>query len=110
MTVRTYPATLKRVVDGDTYLLLIDQGFGNTTTQRIRLRNIDTPEVVGETKAAGLAAAAYAEQLLAGTQVTILTHKDERSFERWVADVYLPDGKSLADLLVNAGHAIRVRA
>jgi endonuclease YncB( thermonuclease family) len=113
MSVRTYPARLRRVIDGDTYLLLIDQGFGNTTTQRVRLRNVDTPEVVGETRADGLAAAEFARSRLAsaadGFNFSIVTHKDERSFDRWVADVYLADGKSLADELVNHGYARRVR-
>ena len=105
---RTYPARLRRVIDGDTYLLDVDLGFYVTTAQRIRLRGVDTPEVVGETRAAGLAAKTYAESLLTGQQLTISSHKDERSFERWVADVALPDGRSVAQLLVEAGQAVMV--
>jgi len=37
------------------------------------------------------------------------SHKDERSFERWVADIWLLDtGESVGDLMVSAGQAARV--
>ncbi len=39
-----YEAWPKRIVDGDTVDLYIDQGFGDRTTHRIRLLGINTPE------------------------------------------------------------------
>jgi endonuclease YncB( thermonuclease family) len=37
------------------------------------------------------------------------THKDEQSFERWVADMWLAaTGESVGDLMVKAGQAARV--
>lgn len=105
---RTYTATLNRVIDGDTYLLDIDLGFWVHTAQRIRLRGVNAPEITGPEKQKGLVAKAAAEALISQSQpVTITTHKDERSFERWVADVTLADGRNLATVMVEQGQADR---
>lgn len=39
-----YEATFIRAKDGDTVVVLIDQGFGNTTKQSIRFLLVNTPE------------------------------------------------------------------
>lgn len=39
-----YKATVERIVDGDTIDVVIDLGFKITTNQRIRLKDINTPE------------------------------------------------------------------
>lgn len=39
-----YRGTVKKIVDGDTYDVSIDAGFGIFADHRIRLANIDTPE------------------------------------------------------------------
>lgn len=65
-----FPAALIRVVDGDTLILEVDLGLGASIKQRLRLANIDTPEVVGERRAAGLAAKdAAAAWLVSAAQV-----------------------------------------
>ena len=43
--IHIYQATIIQVVDGDTFDLMIDQGFGNFTQQRMRLYGIDAPEM-----------------------------------------------------------------
>lgn len=105
LVARNYPAKLLRVIDGDTFHMEIDLGFYCSTAQKIRLRGVDTPEVHGATKAAGLVAAARAGELLKG-DVLIVTTKDDHSFERWVASVYLEDGSSLATRLLDEGLAV----
>ena len=45
----SYKATVLRVVDGDTVDAEIDLGFRMKTTQRLRLKGIDTPELRGGT-------------------------------------------------------------
>lgn len=42
----TYPATVTQVVDGDTFHAVIHLGFGITLEQRLRLRQLDAPELV----------------------------------------------------------------
>lgn len=96
-----------QVVDGDTYTVLIDQGFMAYTYQRIRLRGLDCPELVGADAARGLAAKQAAEALILEKPVMLLVHRDERSLERWVADVMWWNGTAfvmVADTLRAAGH------
>lgn len=106
-----YRATCPRVVDGDTFVLAIDLGFRVTIEIHGRLRGVNTPEVVGAEKAAGLAAAQFVRSLLTpATPLIVESFKDEQSFARWVVDVTLPDGSDLADVLVKAGHAVVLNA
>lgn len=44
MIFEEYRARLKRVVDGDTFELDVDLGFGVITRVLVRLRYVDTPE------------------------------------------------------------------
>lgn len=109
-----YRAELERVVDGDTYDLRIDLGFGVWTIQRVRLRGIDTPEVTGETRQRGLNASWYAEDRLESAQAIVVeTYKlpdgqrDVKTLGRYVADVWV-DGVLLSRLLRDAGHVADV--
>jgi micrococcal nuclease len=43
----TYNARLERVVDGDTYDLIVDLGFRTYTHIRVRLEDVDTAEMYG---------------------------------------------------------------
>lgn len=115
------------VVDGDTYDFLLDLGWYQYTYGRVRLRGADTPETHTETLEAGRAAKARAAELLLDRHALVRTHKGERSFDRFIADVWVPalewhapEGVtaigvpqgtrwwSLAELLVFEGHAVRL--
>lgn len=91
--------------DGDTYLLEIDQGCGDSRTLWVRLHGLDTWEL---SQPLGPAAKTAAEQALAQAQViTIQTFKtsggeDVTSFIRYVADVWV-DWTPLADILRAGG-------
>lgn len=87
----TWRAFCHEIVDGDTYTCLIDLGFLAYSYQRIRLRGLDTPEVVGPEATWGLAAKQRATELLLNQPVLLTVHRDERTFERWVADVQVYD-------------------
>lgn len=129
-----YRARVARVIDGDTFAVWIDLGFNAWAMVRLRLHGVDTPEVVGETRTAGRAAAAFAHDLLApddvlpydsGVEVEaraaapllVRTYKDRRTFDRWEAEVYVrgpadastDSGASWIDLgalMVAEGHAV----
>lgn len=105
----TYYVTFVRAIDGDTYVFRADLGFRASITLEVRLRGADTPELRNATTMqAGNEATHYAHKLLTeAREIVIVSHRDRRSFTRWIADVYV-DGSSLADLLVFAGHATRV--
>lgn len=96
-----------RVIDGDT----IEGEFNKSilgveihATAIFRLYGIDTPEIRGETKAAGLAAKEYLTGRIGGQRVKAkITGKD--SFGRWLAVLYL-DGENINDELVTLGFAV----
>jgi micrococcal nuclease len=105
-----YRATVVRVIDGDTLVVHIDQGFHDWKhDQHLRLFGVDAPKLA---TAAGRAAADYVRRLLpAGAQVVVRPHRDVlgddvSSFERWVAEVWTPLGDYLPQLLVDAGHGL----
>ena len=94
-----YPSELVRVVDGDTYIMRMDLGFGVSYTASIRLADVDAHErftVAG--KAASLAVGVF----LRSGAITVEPTGD-RTFERYVARVYV-DGKPVADFLIAGGH------
>lgn len=95
-----YRAALVRAVDGDTYVMDVDLGFKVHHHATIRLRGIDTPEM---NTPQGPAARDFAAMALSAQSVVVETYKDQMTFARWVADVYVL-GESLADLLRKAGH------
>lgn len=102
-----YRATATRVVDGDTLEALIDLGFRVSIRLPVRIAGIDAPELRGATKLAGQAARAHLEVLVLGQPLILESHRDDRSFERWVCDLWLPTGESMADRMVADGMAVR---
>jgi endonuclease YncB( thermonuclease family) len=110
---RINPATIKRWIDGDTVEVVvrksIDLDFGIKLPVIefpvvLRIRGLDTPELRGDTQADGMAAKQFAEQMApVGINVQIVSHR-VKSFERYVADVTLPDGTDFACMMRDAGH------
>lgn len=108
-----YRAICVRVKDGDTYVLQIDVGFYMTVTLPVRLHGWNTPEL---DTIPGKDAKQAAERLLFAPHMgeikpvplVIESYKGQRTFERWVCDVWLPDGRSLGEALNQLGHASRI--
>lgn len=89
-----FRALLDRVIDGDSYVLFIDHGFRVWSKQPIRLRNYSAPEL---NEPGGLEAKERVQGIFAtATSIVIESYRDQQSFARWIADVYV-DGVSLAD-------------
>lgn len=81
MTPRKYPATVVRVVDGDTVVLRVDLGFRASYEDTFRLMGCNAPE--GKNNAS----ATYLRALLpAGTPIVLASYKPEK-FGRWLADL-----------------------
>lgn len=79
--------------------------------EKIRLARINTPELTGATRAAGLAARDFLRERIDGREVWISTLKDKRGkYGRYLADIWLKDGTNewinINDALVTAGHAV----
>ncbi len=112
----TYKATVEKVVDGDTLWTVIHCGFGSYTRQKLRLRNIDTPELDTEE---GRRAKAFVERRLKGLSfVVVKTYKSDK-YDRYLTDLfYLPgvddpekvaaEGKLLNRELVEKGLGVLV--
>ena len=104
----TYRGSIHRVVDGDTYDVIVDLGFCIAHKIRVRVKGIDTPEIYGnKATEEGKSASEYVKTLLEGKNVTITTYKTAPStFNRWVADVILEEsGINIAEHLVEKGFA-----
>jgi micrococcal nuclease len=109
-----YTAKITRIVDGDTFDIIIDLGFKITTNQRIRLQGINTPETYNVKKTSeeyrkGLAAKEFAQQRVAANnyEAVIETEKDTGKYGRYIATVWLADSTtSLNAELVEKGFAV----
>ena len=102
-----YRAIVRRVIDGDTLDVDIDMGFRAwRMRERLRLMGINTPEIRGAERVAGIAAKAYVESRLPpGTEIIIKTAPDPDAFGRWLAWVWV-NGDLLNIELVAKGHAV----
>jgi micrococcal nuclease len=96
-----YAATCVKVVDGDTYDLLVDLGFRAFEKVRVRLRGYNAPEMntIEGAEARGRALRALAPPNAEVPVLTVQSHKDQHSFERWICTVWMPDGTLLGDAL-----------
>lgn len=102
-----YKAKLDRIVDGDTVWFDVDLGFGIHAKINFRLEGIDTPEVVGQTRVAGLAASQELQKLLALGDVRLVSMKSDK-YGRWLARVYVntPEGElNINQTLLDGGFA-----
>ena len=92
----TFQGKVVGVADGDTISVLHD---GRPET--IRLNGIDAPE---KGQAFGTRAKQFTAELSFGQTVDVIV-RDQDRYGRTVADVRLPDGRSLNHEVVRAGHA-----
>ena len=115
----TYSATVIRWIDGDTVDLEIDLGFKIAVKDRFRLYGIDTPELRPkkanfdteeerreEIRKADAALAFCEKQVPVGSTVVVKTFKDAQGkYGRWLANVSLPNGDIINEMLVKEGLA-----
>lgn len=109
-----YNASFVRIIDGDTFVLSVDQGFENSVRIQVRLYGINTPETYGVKKdseeyKAGFAAKTFTSHWIeeAKGQVVIISYDAKKlkteKYGRWLAVVYREnDITSLNAALVNA--------
>lgn len=103
------PAVVDYVVDGDTFgaNVLIDNNL--SVPVRVRILNIDTPEIHGKCKSeinkAYLAKDTLLSILPQGTKVELDSIKDDKYLGRIDANVVLKDGRNVGDIMINRGLA-----
>jgi len=95
---RLFPANypVVAITDGDTIKVIMD---GEQV--KIRLHGIDAPE---KKQAYGQAARDYAVELAGGEHVRLIGHGKDR-YGRLIAEVILPDGRSMNHEMVSDGYA-----
>lgn len=118
----TYEGTCVRVIDGDTVVLRlaktftldVDFGFHVKDTMALtksaeitfRLNGINTPEVVGASKTAGLAAKTALEGMIVGKSLRVVSHKPDK-YGRWLANVYVQgETASVNQRMIEGGFAL----
>lgn len=106
----TYHAAVLKVVDGDTLWVKIHLRPGLWVKQKLRLRDLDCPELATP---AGKAAQQFTAALLArATAVTVCTTKPDK-YDRYLADVFVEaeagEPAHLNNALLAAGHAVLKR-
>jgi micrococcal nuclease len=101
------PATVQRVVDGDTVELDLDLGWRvYRNREHLRILGLDAPER-GTT--AGKASKAFAEELLPRGTVVLVSSQGKPTFTRTVGAIEIPGRGDFATLMIAAGHgAVRV--
>ncbi len=106
-----YNAEVKKVIDGDTFDIVIDLGFDTLKKGRVRLYGVNTPESRTsnvEEKKQGLAAKDFTDQWLqkAGSWVKIETIIDKNEkYGRVLAKVWDNAGNCLNTDIIAAGLA-----
>ena len=101
------PATVLRVIDGDTFVAELHLLPDLTRRVRVRVAELDTPELRGqcpEEKRLARMATQRAAELLDGP-ITLEVGRDRAfdSFGRLLARVRLQDGRYLAEVLIAEG-------
>lgn len=109
-----YKAKVIEVTDGDTLKLLVDLGFRCSRTVKVRLVGINCDETRGVAEGTdeytrGRAAKKFVEDWVRRVAFTrgvfVKTHRDRKSFDRWLGTIYDCDGGSLNELLLEEGLA-----
>jgi|TARA_R110000787_G_scaffold17328_6_gene54423 micrococcal nuclease len=105
-----YTALILSVYDGDTFTAEVDLGFDVKMKMKLRLAEIDTPELRGEEREQGLLVRDYVRDLVLGKIITLESILDKTGkYGRYLAKIYVEqeDGTQLYlnDHLVLEGKA-----
>lgn len=105
-----YSARVVSIIDGDTFDLGIDLGFGIEIRDRVRLFGVNCPEI---SSSEGIQAVEYINSLVkVDQQITIRSIKNRREqYGRYLVIIYLESdpnkiSKSLNRMLLESGNAV----
>lgn len=103
-----YKGRVLRVVDADTVDAILDIGFCLTVEQRFRIDGFDAPETWRPRNEAeaehGERATKRAIELLMDKDLIFLTSKTAGIYGRYGAQIFLPDGRDYAQLMIYEGY------
>ena len=99
------PAVVEYVVDGDTFAARVAITEDASTSVRVRLINVDTPEIKGqctqEIEMARRARGRLEKLLPRGAKIELENIKDDKYLGRIDANAVLSDGRDIGDVLVH---------
>ncbi len=101
-----------KIYDGDTITVELDLGFGVHKKEKLRLANIDAPEIRGKSRPEGLKSKDWlVEQLLVSKNsdipLIIKTNKDRKGkYGRYIAEIFIND-ISINEKMITEGFATR---
>lgn len=100
-----YKAFIKDVYDGDTVTAVVDLGFLHYQEMKLRLYGIDTPELRGEEREAGIVVRDILRSMILEKEVEIHSYKDKQGkYGRYLATIII-DEVNINQWLVDNGHA-----
>lgn len=100
-----YKATITAVYDGDTVTADIDLGFEVWLHgQKLRLLNINTPEVRGKTRPEGLIARDALRNRILGKEVIVKSDRRGK-YGRWLVEIII-DEENINSWLLSEGYAV----
>ena len=101
-----YPADVVRVIDGDTVAVNVRVWPSVLIETSIRVLGVDTPELRGKCESErekAREARSFVRKLLpAGSKIVLKKVKPDKYAGRHDAEIWLADGRSLAELLIGA--------
>lgn len=104
LSAHAVPAVVDYVLDGDTFAARVGVADDVNITVRVRLINVDTPELNGkcdsEIKMARRARGRLEKLLPRGTKIELENIKDDKYLGRIDANVIIPDGRDVGDVLI----------
>ncbi|GHT01800.1 hypothetical protein FACS189421_14450 [Bacteroidia bacterium] len=97
------------IIDGDTFAAMVHIAEDIEISVRVRIRQIDAPEMEAQCKSEKTAAIASKERLTEllpdGTLIQLYDIKDDKYLGRIDANVMLTDGRNIGDIMTREGHA-----
>ena len=106
-----YLANVTYVYDGDTITVDMDLGLKTWVhNEKLRLARINTPELRGDEREAGLKSRDFLRELIDGKEIFVSTEKDKKGkYGRFIAEIWLEktpnEWTNVNDLLVEKGYA-----
>ncbi len=106
-----YRALVQSVYDGDTCTVDIDLGLKTWVRgEKLRLHRINTPELRGDEREAGLVARDYLRSMIQDKEVLLQTVSDKAGkFGRYLAEIWVMQNNgswlNINDHLIQTGHA-----
>lgn len=98
---------IEDVHDGDTFTAEVALDFFITLKIRVRIKDLWCPEL--DEYGGEWALNRLTEILTNASEIEIRSYRDEMSFQRWVCDVFISEGSSVAAQMIAEGYGFKTK-